>query len=108
MNVPYVDQLHLWWHRLPVATHSPVWPGLLATLAFLGLLLAFHQVVRGAVQQGELRRATTAAHAAATWRCAGLGAPGLRERCLAELNAAPRDDAPPQERNFATAAQHAR
>ncbi len=73
------------WEHLPKGLHSPVWPGLLATLAMLALLLAFHQVVRGAVEQGDLRRAATAARSDAAWRCNALGGLVKREACLLQL-----------------------
>ena len=64
------------------AMRSPVWAGILLTIAIIGLLVAFHQVVRGAVQQGELRRQATATYAEAVWRCNALRArqlPGAPE-----------------------------
>jgi hypothetical protein len=67
---------------------SPVWLGILATIAIVGLLLAFHHVVRGAVQQGELRRKATATHAEAAWRCNILREP---ESCGVQPNALPHD-----------------
>ncbi len=75
---------------LPAARGWRAWGPVLAALAALGLLLAFHQVVRGAVQQGELRRTATAAHAVATWRCGTLANAATRASCLAELAAMPR------------------
>ena len=62
----------------PAALRSPLAHAILATLAMLGLLLAFHQVVLGAVQQGELRRKATAMQADAAWRCNAM--PGARSR----------------------------
>lgn len=66
----------------------PVWTGLLASLALLALLLAFHQVVEGGVQQGQLRRQADAVHADATWRCKALRGTAERRQCLAQLGAA--------------------
>ncbi len=85
--------LQRWWYHLPAGARSPIWPGLLASLTILGLLLAFHQVVSGAVQQSELRHKATAMHSEATWRCNTL--PGLRasENCRSQLNALARTDA---------------
>lgn len=68
-----------------VFAHWPVWSGLLASAALLGLLLAFHQVVQGSVRQGELRRQADAAHASATWRCKALRGVEDRRQCLARL-----------------------
>ena len=52
----------------------------------LALLLAFHQVVTGAVQQGGLRRRAVAVHADATWRCQARSSVLQPEACLAQLN----------------------
>ena len=51
------------------AQAAAVWPALLATLLAVGLLVAFHQVVQGAVDQAMLRRQTAALHAGVDWRC---------------------------------------
>ena len=67
---------------------APVWPGIVAMLGIIGLLLTFHQVVLGAVQQGELRRQATATHAEATWRCNALQGLRASDTCLMQLNAA--------------------
>ena len=67
--------LQLWWHHLPVWVRSPLWPGMLATLTALGLLLALYQVVSGAVQQGASRNKATALYSEATWRCNTLSEP---------------------------------
>ncbi len=66
------------WHPTP----SSLWQGVLGTLIVLGLLMAFHQVVLGAMQQGELHRKATAVKAEASWRCNTLGGPGEGEACL--------------------------
>lgn len=83
----------LWWQRLPAAVRSPVWPGILSALIILGMLLTFHQVVRGVVQQSELRHQATAQRAEATWRCRAL--PGLQasRTCLLKLDATTHGDA---------------
>ena len=75
-----------WWQQGSLARAWPVWSGVLATLALFGLLLAFHQVVSGAVQQGELRRTANAMQAQATWRCNALADMRLRENCLVRLH----------------------
>ena len=61
--------------------------GLLGIAAVAGLLLAFLQVVRGGMQQSELRQRTAAAHADAVWRCNGLRIGNQRASCLAQLKA---------------------
>jgi hypothetical protein len=73
----------------------------IAIVGIVGLLAAFHHVVRGAVLQSELRRQAIATHAEAVWRCNALR---VRDSCLAQLNAAPHDDATLQGRNIATVA----
>jgi hypothetical protein len=64
-------------------------PGLVAIIALLGLLLAFHHVVRGSVERGDLWRKSVAEHADATWRCQLLADPELRQACRARLGRAP-------------------
>lgn len=81
------------WHRLPAVARLQVWPVILATLIIVGMLLAFHQVVRGAVQQSELRHKTAAMHAEVTWRCKILRNLSESESCLSQLNAADHGDA---------------
>jgi len=48
--------------------HARLWPGVLAGFAIVWLLLAFHDVVSAAVQQGALRHAASAEQAEAAWR----------------------------------------
>ena len=86
----------------PAALRSPQAFAVLATLAMLGLLLAFHQVVLGAVQQGELRRKATAMQADAAWRCNALPAARSREGCLVQLNPTPPVRDGPTEANVAS------
>jgi hypothetical protein len=97
-----------WWRRLPVALRSPVWPGILVSLTILALLLAFHQIVRGGVQQGEMRRVAVAMYAEALWRCKALRGPGMRETCLAQLNEATDIDATLRAQDLAPVAQISR
>lgn len=75
------------WHRLPAGMPSPIWSSMLGALLILGMLLAFHQVVHGAVQQGALRQHANAVQAEATWRCNALPGQGARDSCLGQLNA---------------------
>lgn len=81
-------RLHDRWRQLPAGARSRLW-GLLGVLAVLGLLVAFHQVVRGAVARAELRRAQSAVHSVAAWRCTTLGAAPQRNDCLAALGTDP-------------------
>ena len=73
-------------------THSPVWPGSLATLASVALLMIFQQVVSGAVRDGESRRIAVALRADAVWRCNTLHGSSLRDGCVARLDAGPRGE----------------
>lgn len=76
-----------WWYGLPTWVRSPVWPAFLATLTILGLLLSFHQVVREAVQQSELRLRASALHNEATWRCSAMSSQRASEGCRSQLKA---------------------
>ena len=84
------------WQSASMTQRGPVWPAILAVLILLGLLLAFQQVVRAAVRQGEDRRAATAAHSAAYWRCQDAQRGLVRESCQTALKASPHDDATPR------------
>lgn len=70
---------------------------LLGLAAVAALLLAFLQVVRGGMQQSELRQRTATAHADAVWRCNGLRIGNQRSSCLAQLKARQAIDAMPAE-----------
>jgi hypothetical protein len=59
-------------------------PRALAALAAVALLVGFHQVVRGAVQQGELRHVAWVVHADTVWRCNALRGQSERDDCLVE------------------------
>ena len=98
-------EYQLWWQRLPAVVRSPIWPRSLAILSILGLLSAFHQVVSGATQQGELRRKAAAVQVEATWRCNAVRPMSARDSCLQQLNnTAARNDAMPFARSIASAA----
>lgn len=79
-------RLQRWWQRLPAGAHSPLWPGIVAALVIFGMLLAFHQVVLGVVQQSELRHQASAMQAKATWRCQALRGLEASGNCLLQLN----------------------
>lgn len=93
--------LRLWWRLLPVGLYAAYWPGILSALTILGLLLAFHQVVQGAVTQGKLRGQATAMHVEATWRCNTLQDLQARGSCLLQLNAVAHGDTLLQTQNMA-------
>ena len=60
--------------------------GILASLTIGALVVALGQVSHHAVQQGEIRRAATAANTAAFWSCHNSHSRELRDSCLAHLN----------------------
>ncbi len=74
--------------RLPVrADRLRGWPLLVAILVLLGMLLAFHQVVRGGLQLSELRHRAMAVHAKAIWHCNSLQGRDVSDRCLLQAQA---------------------
>ena len=62
--------------------------GIVATLVVVGMLLVFHAVVKGAVQDGEFRRQADLTQAAVTWRCSLLRDLPARDSCLSQTFAA--------------------
>ena len=78
--------------RLADGLHSPVWLALLASLVILSMLIAFHQVVHGAVQQGQLRHTANALQAGAIGRCNMLPGRDASDRCLLQLSALANDN----------------
>jgi len=60
--------------------------GILAALTIGALVVALGQVSHQAVQQGEMRRAATAANTAAFWSCHSSHNRALRDSCLALLD----------------------
>lgn len=73
--------------------NAQVWLGILATIASVGVLLAFQHVVREGVQRGELRRKATAMQAEAAWRCKLLRE---LDSCLVQQSVVPRDNTLPR------------
>lgn len=88
--------------QLATVVRSAVWRGILATLIIIGLLASFHQVVQGAVQQGELRRKATAMQVEAMWRCNALQSLVVRADCLLQLSVPTRDEMHPPLQDVAT------
>ena len=70
-----------WWGGALNLLSHPACPAVAAALLLFGLLFAFHQVVSGAVEQGNQRRMTTAAQADGAWRCRVLHGSVLRTAC---------------------------
>ena len=71
----------------------PAWQGILAALLIFSLLLAFHQVVRGAVAQGAVHLKATALYNAGALRCNSLRGPRASESCLSQLKTQDDDNA---------------
>ena len=70
------------------ARRVAVWHGTAVSLVVpvvLGLLVAFHQVVSGVVEQAALQRKTLAHHASETLRCKALPGQDARTHCLSQL-----------------------
>lgn len=74
-------------HRLPTRNRARGWPLVVAILALMGMLLVFHYVVRGSLQQSELRQKAEALHARALWRCNNLQGRAVSDTCLSRVNA---------------------
>lgn len=82
-------------YRLADGLHSPVWLTVLASLVILvilGMLMAFHQVVHGAVEQGQLRHKANVLQAGAIGRCNILPGRDASDRCLLQLSALANDN----------------
>lgn len=76
-------------HKTRQSFHLPTLVlGVVAFLVIIGMLFAFHWVVRGAVQDGEFRRQANATQATAAWRCNMLRDLPARGSCLAQTDAA--------------------
>lgn len=73
--------------RLAGGLHPPVWLSILGTLVILAMLITFHQVVRGAVQQGQLRQKAISLQAGAIGRCTILPGRQASDRCLLQMRA---------------------
>ena len=83
-----------WWQQFFVAVRSPAALVVVATVISLGLLLALHQVVLGAVRQGELRRMAVAKQAEDSWRCGAMRNVSLRDGCRSQLGSPSRAEVP--------------
>jgi len=70
-----------WWRAVLNLLSHPASPAVLAALMLFGLLFAFHQVVSGAVEQGQQRRMITAVQAQIEWRCRIRADSGHRAAC---------------------------
>ena len=97
-----------WWQHFFIALRSPAALIVVATVMSLGLLLALHEVVLGAVRQGELRRMAVAKQAEASWRCGAMQNVSLRDGCRLQLSSPTRADVPLNIQNAAMVATGAR
>lgn len=86
--VPYLHDLrrdeH---HHLSHEGRWPGWPLMMAVVVLLAMLLVFHYVVRGSLQQSELRHKAAAVHAEAIWRCNNLKGREVSGHCLLQASA---------------------
>lgn len=73
------------WRDLPANQRYPV---LLGAVLIVGMLLAFFQVVSGAVEQGKARRLASAAQLTATAACSAMRGPSAQDACRVQVNAA--------------------
>lgn len=74
-------------YLLHTALRASAWHAIMAALAISSLLVAFHQLVSGAVQQSELRRKADATQAEASRLCNAMQEPLARDKCRLELSA---------------------
>ncbi|MDO8319730.1 MAG: hypothetical protein Q7T43_11110 [Rhodoferax sp.] len=70
------------WPRLSVLLSSQTTLVVLAILTTLVLMLAFHQIVLGAVEQGKLLQQARNLQSEASLRCKGLQSATARDHCL--------------------------
>lgn len=72
--------------RVPALLRSPTTLAVLVVLATTGLMLAFHQVLLGAVAQGESLQQARNQQSAALSRCTGLQGTAERADCLRQAH----------------------
>lgn len=75
------------WPRLLDLLRSQFTLAVLAALITLSLMLVFHQVVLGAVAQGELRQQARNLQSQALWRCNNSPNSNGRDNCLRQVKA---------------------
>lgn len=71
-----------WGHRAGANRHAPWLLAVFSTALVGGLLVAFYNVVRQAVQDSAVHQQALAAHAQGTWRCQRLPSGSARQDCL--------------------------
>ena len=77
-----------WWQGLSTLERYRVWSGVAGVVLIVGMLLAFHQVVSGAVHHGEVRRVASAAQIVSAARCTAMRGLSAQETCRVQLAAA--------------------
>lgn len=82
------SQASPWWSGPSTQERHDVLLGAVGAVVILGMLLAFAQVVSGAVEQGVARRAATAAQLASTAACTAMRGPGAQDACRVQVAAA--------------------
>lgn len=70
-----------WWRQLPRGWHSPIWPAAAAMVTTLILLVSFHRVVSGVVEQAALRRQIALVSVEDELPCNLLGDERARAHC---------------------------
>lgn len=70
------------WPRLSALLSSQTTLAVLAIMATLVLMLAFHQIVLGAVEHGKLLQQVRDLQSEAALRCKGLPSAAARHHCL--------------------------
>jgi hypothetical protein len=78
------------WPRFFDMLRSQITLAVLAILITVSLMLLFHQVLLGAVAQGELRQQARDQQSEVFWRCNSMGATAERDNCLRQFNATAR------------------
>ena len=73
------------WRQLPRVQRVSVWQGAAVSLVVLVLLVAFHQVVSGVVEQAALQRKILARTTTETLRCKTLPGQPARAHCLSQV-----------------------
>ncbi len=73
--------------RLALKDKPRLWPLVVAILALAVALPVFYLVVRGSLQQSELRQEAQAQHAEALWRCNSLQGRDASGSCHLKANA---------------------
>ena len=77
-----------WWSGPSTQERHHVLLGTVGAVVIVGMLLAFAQVLSGAVEQGAARRAATAAQLASTAACTAMRGPRAQDACRVQLAAA--------------------